>query len=104
MLPFAAFAVEGGKSHRPRPHDGAADHRRLRRESSRSWYLEEKTVSETENRQPAVYPTRALTALVNRASSASVSGHDADARAYLMGIYEILADQQSMPVDMALSA
>jgi len=45
-----------------------------------------------------------LTALVNRATSASVSGHDAEARAYLMGIYEILNDQQDFPADMALSA
>lgn len=61
-------------------------------------------MSQTENRQPAVFPTRALTALVNRATSASVSGHDAEARAYLMGIYEILNDQQDFPADMALSA
>ncbi len=46
----------------------------------------------------------ALDALIARCAHAAQSGNDAESRAYLSGIFEVLADEQNAAFDMPISA
>ena len=48
--------------------------------------------------------SKALDALIERSAQAAQCGNDAESRAYLSGIFEVLADQQSAGLQMPMSA